>query len=222
MPFAGYQDFDACVLAQTADGKSDESARRICGALQEESEPEDAEKEAPMAEQLTLTITLPNGTAVHVENGAAAPQIVEKSAFEITGRILKAADMDAATDNPIHEVTSVVLEPNPDDDTQGDTYTEQDVVDAQRSFAHSMKTNLMHASPIGKGVYIVENYIARAAFEENGQQVKKGSWIATAQIDERDQPELWAGIKSGAITTWSIEGDGVRTPLAEEDTPQVN
>jgi hypothetical protein len=142
----------------------------------------------------------------------------KRGAFELTGRILKAAESDG-NENPIHEVTSVVLEPNPEDDSQGDTYTEDDVLQAQRSFALSMKVNLMHAAPIGKGVYIVENYIARAAFEENGQAVKKGSWIATAQVDEREQPELWAGIKSGAITTWSIEGDGVRTPIAEEEQP---
>lgn len=34
MPFAGFENFEACVLDQRGKGKSDESARRICGALQ--------------------------------------------------------------------------------------------------------------------------------------------------------------------------------------------
>jgi phage gp29-like protein len=38
LPFAGYADFDACVLDQKKKGHDDESARRICGALQEQAE----------------------------------------------------------------------------------------------------------------------------------------------------------------------------------------
>lgn len=38
MPFAGFDDFEACVVAQRADGHDDASARRICGKLQDESE----------------------------------------------------------------------------------------------------------------------------------------------------------------------------------------
>jgi len=34
MPFAGYETFDACVADQKKKGKSDESAKKICGALQ--------------------------------------------------------------------------------------------------------------------------------------------------------------------------------------------
>lgn len=30
MPFAGYKDFDACVRAQVAKGKSEEDAKKIC------------------------------------------------------------------------------------------------------------------------------------------------------------------------------------------------
>ena len=34
MPFSGYANFAACVKDQKNKGKSEESARRICGALQ--------------------------------------------------------------------------------------------------------------------------------------------------------------------------------------------
>lgn len=38
LPFAGYENFEACVLDQVSRGHDDEAARRICGALQEESD----------------------------------------------------------------------------------------------------------------------------------------------------------------------------------------
>lgn len=34
MPFAGFEDFDACVIAQVGKGHDEETARRICGKLQ--------------------------------------------------------------------------------------------------------------------------------------------------------------------------------------------
>lgn len=37
-PFAGYDDFAACVAEQVANGKSEDAARRICGSLQAETE----------------------------------------------------------------------------------------------------------------------------------------------------------------------------------------
>ncbi len=37
-PFAGYKDFDACVKDQLSKGKSEESAKKICGALQARAE----------------------------------------------------------------------------------------------------------------------------------------------------------------------------------------
>jgi len=144
----------------------------------------------------------------------------KRDVFELTGRVLKAADA-AAAENPIHYVLSVVLEPNPPDDTQKDTYTEADVWEARRTFMKSQQVNLMHAMDIGKGVAILDNWITPVEFEYGGQKVVKGSWLVGAEIDEREQPELWGAIKSGAVTTWSIEGDGVRTPLADEEQQQA-
>ncbi len=37
MPVGPYPTFDACVVAQKRQGKSDESARAICGMLEQES-----------------------------------------------------------------------------------------------------------------------------------------------------------------------------------------
>lgn len=47
LPFAGYEDFDACVTDQQSKGHDEESARRICGALQSqvEADRDDAERQ---------------------------------------------------------------------------------------------------------------------------------------------------------------------------------
>ena len=45
MPFAGYKNFQACITAQKKKGKSDESARKICGYLQKKAEGSMTEKE---------------------------------------------------------------------------------------------------------------------------------------------------------------------------------
>ena len=42
MPFAGYENFDACVTDQTSRGKSQDVARRICGKLQSEYKKKEA------------------------------------------------------------------------------------------------------------------------------------------------------------------------------------
>lgn len=45
MPFMGFKDFDACVLAQKKKGKSNSSARKICGYLQKKAEGQMTEDE---------------------------------------------------------------------------------------------------------------------------------------------------------------------------------
>lgn len=46
MPFAGFKDFGECVSAQMKDGKSEESANKICGALQAQSEKKESIEES--------------------------------------------------------------------------------------------------------------------------------------------------------------------------------
>jgi len=51
MPFAGYENFEACVLDQTKKGHSEESARRICGKLQAEAEGENRSQKSQIRSQ---------------------------------------------------------------------------------------------------------------------------------------------------------------------------
>jgi len=49
MPFAGYKNFDVCVAAQIKKGKSEKSARKICGYLQKKAEGNMSEQEYTQA-----------------------------------------------------------------------------------------------------------------------------------------------------------------------------
>jgi hypothetical protein len=50
MPFAGFKDFDDFLAAQKKKGKSDESAKKICGALKNKTEGAATDKDVTKAE----------------------------------------------------------------------------------------------------------------------------------------------------------------------------
>lgn len=55
-PFAGFENFQACVTEQTGKGHSDESARKICGALQAQTEKVEPEELTKSVIRLIKTI----------------------------------------------------------------------------------------------------------------------------------------------------------------------
>lgn len=71
MPFAGYKDFNACVLDQKNKGKSDESAHKICGALQAKIEKGFNMSEEVKKEKWSKAYMdeLPDSAFLHVEGG---------------------------------------------------------------------------------------------------------------------------------------------------------
>ena len=68
---------------------------------------------------------------------------------------------------------------------------------------------LMHKKLVNGKVKLVESFIARSAFKEGGQSVKKGTWLITVRIID---DALWKSVKSGELTGFSIGGSAVRTP----------
>lgn len=222
MPFAGYPSFDACVTDQLDRGHSEDSARRICGALQAE-----AEKEGSMpAVQIPLMLEVnvrtgapesPEEKARKLLEQAQKTEKGERATFESQGRVLKAtAEPEGTT---LHYVLSVVLEENAPDsgvtsDTQGDAYSKADIWEARRSYMEKQQLGLMHRG-LAKGVALLDNWITPVAFEFGGQQVTEGSWLMGVEIDEADPDgaALWQGIKSGAVNAFSIGGTGERIPL---------
>jgi DNA adenine methylase len=56
---------------------------------------------------------------------------------------------------------------------------------------------------------VVESYLAPVDFEMEGQLVRKGSWVMAIKVHD---DELWAAVKSGEYTGFSIGGTAVRVP----------
>lgn len=113
--------------------------------------------------------------------------------------------------------TFVVLEPQDNDgfttDLHGDVYSAEDIAEAHLSFHKCQKSNLMHMAPT-ESFSFVESYILQADTPIGEVSVKKGSWIATIQVDPDPSNDwIWDGIKSGRFNGLSIQCDATAEDL---------
>lgn len=127
-----------------------------------------------------------------------------KATFTTYGRIVKA---DA--DN--HYVTGIVYEPM-EEDSHGNFMTEEEITKAAYWFAkNGDKVDLQHSFEPLDGATVVENWIAKADFEIEGEAIKKGTWLMTVEVADES---VWEGIEKGDITGFSMGGLG---NYSEED-----
>lgn len=106
-------------------------------------------------------------------------------------------------------VLGIVLEPETED-SQGDIYSADEVRKAAHDFmANFQNIGLMHRTIINGKAQILESYLAPATFKIDGQSVKKGTWCFGVRVSDDD---LWAEVKDGGLTGFSIGGSAVRTP----------
>lgn len=128
-----------------------------------------------------------------------------KAAFTTYGRIVKA-------DAENHYVTGVVYEPM-EEDSHGNFMTEEEITKAAYWFAkNGDKVDLQHSFEPMDGAAVVENWIAKADFEIDGEAIKKGTWLMTVEVADES---VWEGIEKGDITGFSMGGLG---NYSEEDT----
>jgi rubrerythrin len=105
-------------------------------------------------------------------------------------------------------VYGVVSEPDTID-LQGDRLSKEEIEKAcHRFMLTSQKIGKEHEGPAKAD--IIESYIAPMDFTCGGQTVRKGSWVMAVKIHD---PDLWAAVKNGDITGFSIAGTGDRTPF---------
>lgn len=132
-----------------------------------------------------------------------------KAAFTTYGRIVKA---DA--DN--HYVTGIVYEPM-EEDSHGNFMTEEEITKAAYWFAkNGDKVDLQHSFEPLDGATVVENWIAKADFEIDGEAIQKGTWLMTVEVADES---VWDGIEKGEITGFSMGGLG---NYSEEDVELNN
>lgn len=107
-------------------------------------------------------------------------------------------------------VYGVVLEPD-EVDAQNDTITKAEIRSAAYKFMESFQVSGVQHQDFAEGrLKILESWIAPADFTIGNETVKEGSWIMTKRVVDDD---LWAGVKSGAYTGFSIGGSAIRKPI---------
>lgn len=124
--------------------------------------------------------------------------------FTTFGRIVR-------KDAENHYVTGIVYEPMAED-TDGNFMTEEEITKAAYYFAkNGDKVDLQHSFEPLDGAAVVENWVAKADFEIDGEKVQKGTWLMTVEVPAG---KVWDGIAKGDISGFSMGGVG---NYSEED-----
>lgn len=114
----------------------------------------------------------------------------------------------AADDSEERFVLGIVLEPETVD-AQNDIYDAPTIRKAAHVYMERYQNQgLQHKELVNDRVILVESYIAPVDMTIGGQAVKAGSWLMGVRYDDGD---LWAAVKSGKITGFSIGGYATRT-----------
>lgn len=99
-------------------------------------------------------------------------------------------------------VFGIVLEPNTVD-TQSEWETALEIEKAAHRFMEKSQTiGVMHKDT-KREINLIENYIAPAEFEMEGQRVKKGSWVMGIHVLDK---EIWKQVEEGQLNGFSIAG----------------
>lgn len=124
--------------------------------------------------------------------------------FRITGRVLKAEERGEQ-----RFVLGVVLEPETVD-AQEDIYSAEEVRKVAHRFLEEFRgLGLMHQVPVNGQVKIVESYLALDDMRIGEEDVKKGTWLLGVHVLS---DALWAKVKAGDFTGFSIGGSARRVP----------
>ena len=126
-----------------------------------------------------------------------------KGKFKILSKAESKSD-----DDEERTVFGIVLEPEVVD-SQDDIYSAEEIEKtAWRFMERYQQFGLMHEK-IVSAILPLESYIAPVDFEVNGIKVKKGTWLLRVRVQDDD---IWAQVKSGELTGFSIGGSAMRTP----------
>lgn len=166
------------------------------------------------------------GEVLAVYPAAGADVLVSESAPKLAAvlRTIPAADAGAAildwltrdanpTGRPGYKIVKTggdrrytlgVVYPAGDVDAHGDTADEQTVEGAAwRFLAESRDVGVMHADGTGGAGVVVESYIYRGpAWDQDGQAIRPGDWLAGVVWDE----PAWELIRSGDLVGFSLQG----------------
>ena len=117
-----------------------------------------------------------------------------------------------ALNEELQQVTYVAMKPGVD--LHGDWYSEEDIAEGCYSFnKHCRKANLLHLIDTN-GFQFIESYILPSEATIGETKVKKGSWVATIEVEDSEQYDwIWEGIKDGTFNGLSIQCDAYEQPM---------
>jgi len=119
-----------------------------------------------------------------------------------------------AEENEERYVFGVVLVPD-EVDAQGDIYSAKEVEKAAHSFLEHFggKVKLMHKGKPVDGVVPIESYLSKAPETHGEETFPVGTWFLATRVNNDD---IWAAVKSGAFTGYSMGGTALREALGPE------
>lgn len=124
-------------------------------------------------------------------------------------RLLRKADAEPASDE--RYVFGIVLEPDVVD-SQNDTYDAAEVRKAAHRFMQDYaQLGKQHAEIVTGKLKILESYVAPVDFKVGTETVKAGTWMLAIRVVD---DTLWAMVKAGSFTGFSIGGTAIRQPAA--------
>lgn len=109
----------------------------------------------------------------------------------------------AETDKEERMVYGIALEPN-EVDTYKHTVTKEEIRQAAHKYLSYNQIRMVgHERVSNSKITLLESYIAPIDLTINGQTIKEGSWVVAMKIHD---DEIWAQVKSGKLTGYSIGG----------------
>jgi DNA adenine methylase len=144
-----------------------------------------------------------------IEPFGAVDTNVEKQRFDRTARLVKGA---SASDERF--VLGVVLEPETVD-SQGDIYSADEIRHAAHLFMEEFGAlGLMHQLRVDGQVKVLESYLAPDDVQIGDAVIKRGTWLLGVRVLSDD---LWAAVRDGTITGFSIGGFARRVPTGTSE-----
>jgi hypothetical protein len=125
----------------------------------------------------------------------------------MTDNVLKDTPILKADDD-LRIVYGVVLEPD-SEDLQGDIIDSDTIEKAAHAYLRESRV-VGDSHMVQAEAEVVESYIAPADLQMGEQTVRKGSWIMAVKVHD---DELWAAVKKGEMTGFSIGGFGTRSAV---------
>ncbi len=223
MPFADWEDHEACVVDMQEEGYTEEEAHKICQSIENEAKSEEGNVD-------TLLNSLDKARNVMTDLGLELVSAVETPAQPSDWITMKSKKYDWKSEGPI------LLPENKEEDEEGDERKalapalvpnkvdkEGDVVpthvvirEAHRWLKEKRGVDEEHNMIEGKGKP-VESYTLKEEreFETKDGETKtypKGTWMLMIEFE----PDTWKKIKNGDYNGLSIAGHSEKVPVEKQ------